>query len=112
MIFSEYRFTLALTRPFGSGSCSSPYGIKSMSCKLTLDVLGAIARVSALNVCAPPLLAQSIEEKTQACAGCHGADGKPIDKTIPIIWGQQAGYLYIQLRDFKRGDRKSDIMQP
>jgi cytochrome c553 len=83
-----------------------------MSGKLTLDVLGAIALVSALNVCAPPLLAQSIEEKTQACAGCHGADGKPIDKTIPIIWGQQAGYLYIQLRDFKRGDRKSDIMQP
>ena len=55
---------------------------------------------------------QSIEEKTQVCAGCHGADGKPIDKTIPIIWGQQAGYIYIQLRDFKRGDRKSDIMQP
>ncbi|MGI1715336.1 c-type cytochrome, partial [Escherichia coli] len=24
----------------------------------------------------------------------------------------QAGYLYIQLRDFKRGDRKSEIMQP
>ena len=39
-------------------------------------------------------------------------DGKPTDKTIPGIWGQQAGYIYIQLRDFKRGDRKSDIMQP
>jgi cytochrome c553 len=46
------------------------------------------------------------------CAGCHGADGKPVDKTIPNIWGQQAGYIYIELRDFKRGDRKSDIMQP
>jgi cytochrome c553 len=56
--------------------------------------------------------AQSIEEKTQICAGCHGADGRPIDKTIPTIWGQQQGYLYIQLRDFKRGDRKSEIMQP
>jgi cytochrome c553 len=59
-----------------------------------------------------PSSAQSIEDKTQICAGCHGADGKPIDKTIPTIWGQQAGYIYIQLRDFKRGDRKSDIMQP
>jgi cytochrome c553 len=29
-----------------------------------------------------------------------------------VIWGQQAGYLYIELRDFKRGDRKNDIMQP
>jgi len=59
-----------------------------------------------------PSNAQSIEEKTQICAGCHGADGKPMDKTIPTIWGQQQGYIYIQLRDFKRGDRKSDIMQP
>src|SRR5665213_3456111 len=56
--------------------------------------------------------AQGIEEKAQVCAGCHGADGKPIDKMFPIIWGQKEGYLYIQLRDFKRGDRKSDIMQP
>ncbi len=56
--------------------------------------------------------AQSIEEKVQVCAGCHGEDGKPIDKTIPTIWGQQQGYIYIQLRDFKRGDRKSEIMQP
>ena len=61
---------------------------------------------------AMPSSAQSIEDKTQICAGCHGADGKPIDKTIPTLWGQQAGYIYIQLRDFKRGDRKSDIMQP
>jgi len=59
-----------------------------------------------------PAGAQSIEEKTQICASCHGAEGKPVDKTIPIIWGQPLGYLYIQLRDFKRGDRKNDIMQP
>jgi cytochrome c553 len=61
---------------------------------------------------ATPSNAQSIEEKIQVCAGCHGEDGKPIDKTIPTIWGQREGYIYIQLRDFKRGDRKSDIMQP
>ena len=59
-----------------------------------------------------PALAQSIAEKVKVCAGCHGEDGKPIDKTIPIIWGQQAGYIYIQLRDFKRGDRKDERMQP
>ncbi len=58
-----------------------------------------------------PLCAAGLEEKVQLCAGCHGENGKPIDKTIPIIWGQQAGYLYIQLRDFKRGDRKSEVMQ-
>ena len=56
--------------------------------------------------------AETIAEKAQICARCHGENGKPTDKTIPTIWGQQAGYLYIQLRDFKRGDRKSEIMQP
>src|SRR6202167_6212078 len=59
-----------------------------------------------------PVAAQGIEDKTQVCAGCHGENGKPIDKTIPVIWGQQQGYLYIQLRDFKRNDRKNEIMQP
>jgi cytochrome c553 len=59
-----------------------------------------------------PARAQGIEEKAQLCSACHGENGKPADKTIPNIWGQQAGYLYIQLRDFKRGDRKSEIMQP
>jgi cytochrome c553 len=61
---------------------------------------------------AAPALAQGIAEKVEVCAACHGQNGKPTDKTIPIIWGQQAGYIYIQLRDFKRGDRKNEIMQP
>ncbi|HTG06379.1 MAG TPA: c-type cytochrome [Bradyrhizobium sp.] len=65
-----------------------------------------------MTITATSLSAQSIEEKTQVCAGCHGQNGKPVDKTIPVIWGQQQGYLYIQLRDFKRGDRKNDSMQP
>jgi cytochrome c553 len=83
-----------------------------MSGKLNLGISAVVALAAVLNVCTTPLHAQSIEEKTQVCAGCHGADGKPVDKTIPNIWGQQAGYIYIELRDFKRGDRKSDIMQP
>ena len=70
-------------------------------------ILGAL-----LGAGATPAVAQSIAEKVEVCAGCHGQDGKPIDKTIPVIWGQQLGYIYIQLRDFKRGDRKSEIMQP
>jgi cytochrome c553 len=83
-----------------------------MSRKSNGWMLGAVVLAVILNAGATPLHAQSIEEKVQVCAGCHGTDGKPVDKTIPTIWGQQAGYLYIELRDFKRGDRKSDIMQP
>ena len=83
-----------------------------MSRKSNGRIFGAIVLMAVLNASAPPLHAESIEEKAQICAGCHGADGKPVDKSIPTIWGQQAGYIYIELRDFKRGDRKSDIMQP
>ena len=70
-------------------------------------ILGALSGASLA-----PAVAESIAEKAEVCAGCHGQDGKPIDKTTPVIWGQKLGYTYIQLRDFKRGDRKSDIMQP
>src|SRR6476659_11498904 len=83
-----------------------------MYCKLSWRISGAVALAIAFGAWAVPANAQNIEEKVQICAGCHGEDGKPIDKTIPAIWGQQKGYLYIQLRDFKRGDRKNDIMQP
>jgi cytochrome c553 len=80
---------------------------KSISCIAAIVVLAVV-----ITLRTSPSSAQSIEDKTRVCAGCHGADGKPIDKTIPTIWGQQAGYIYIELRDFKRGDRKSNIMQP
>ena len=29
---------------------------------------------------------------------------------FPVIFGQQEGYLYFQLRDFKSGARKSEVM--
>jgi cytochrome c553 len=90
------------------------YGLQRMglmSGRLNACISGAIA-LAAIFIGAASSSAQGIEEKIQVCGGCHGVDGKPIDNTIPTIWGQQQGYIYIQLRDFKRGDRKSDIMQP
>ncbi len=54
--------------------------------------------------------ADDIEDKAAVCAGCHGEKGIPTDKNIPIIWGQQEGYLYLQLRDFKKGARQNEIM--
>jgi cytochrome c553 len=56
--------------------------------------------------------AQTIEEKAQVCGACHGENGIPQDKAIPIIWGQHAGYLYLQLRDFQKGVRANEQMQP
>jgi cytochrome c553 len=57
-----------------------------------------------------PSAAQSIKEKAQLCAACHGENGIPQQKSMPVIWGQYQGYLYLQLRDFKSGARKNDIM--
>jgi cytochrome c553 len=58
--------------------------------------------------------AETIEEKAQLCAACHGEDGVPPEQSypVPIIWGQNLGYLLFQLRDFKSGARKSEVMSP
>jgi cytochrome c553 len=58
------------------------------------------------------LAADAIEDKAKICAACHGEQGIPIQKTIPVIWGQNEGYLIYQLRDFKSGFRKNDLMSP
>jgi cytochrome c553 len=60
----------------------------------------------------PLAVAQPIDAKAQACGACHGENGIPPDKSWPVIWGQHQGYLYLQLRDFKSGARKSDVMGP
>jgi len=71
----------------------------------TLVMVAALAGVHTAS-------AQSVEEKAQLCAACHGENGVPQEKSTPIIWGQHQGYTYLQLRDYKRGDRKHDQMQP
>jgi cytochrome c553 len=56
--------------------------------------------------------AETVAEKAQLCAACHGENGSPQQKNIPVIWGQNQGYLYLNLRDYKSGARKDDIMSP
>ncbi len=71
-----------------------------------------VALAAALLACPVAGVAGPIEDKAQFCAGCHGVSGLPKDMTIPIIWGQNAAYLYLQLRDFEKGERKSELMSP
>jgi cytochrome c553 len=59
-----------------------------------------------------PASAQSLKDLTDTCAGCHGEAGIPMDKTIPVIWGQKRLYILNQLWDFKYGRRKNDMMTP
>src|SRR5437763_6724045 len=51
-------------------------------------------------------------KKARYCAGCHGADGNSQLTDYPILAGQTARYLYLQLKDYKAGLRKSDMMTP
>src|SRR5215471_3900285 len=73
--------------------------------RLVFAIVGSIAL-------APSVPAQTIEEKAQICGACHGENGIPQQKIMPVIWGQQQGYLYLQLRDYKSGARKNNIMSP
>jgi cytochrome c553 len=68
--------------------------------------------VAALLVGATAVWADSIEDKAALCGACHGEKGLPDDKSLPIIWGQNEGYLYLELRDFQKGARKDDRMTP
>ena len=79
-----------------------------------MDFKGMSATLLALAAVLTPLTArgETIEDKAAACAACHGDNGAPIDKSFPVLWGQNEGYIYIQLRDMKKGARKNDQMAP
>jgi cytochrome c553 len=77
--------------------------------------LSSLASRAALFAClsligGSAIAAEPIAEKAKLCATCHGEQGIPIDKQTPVIWGQNEGYLYLQLRDYKSGARKNELM--
>jgi len=48
--------------------------------------------------------------KTQACAVCHGPQGVANAPDTPHLAGQPASYLAAQLRAFRSGARKHEVM--
>src|SRR5215469_15899283 len=56
--------------------------------------------------------ADAIAAKAATCSACHGDKGVPVRKEVPIIWGQHAGYIFLNLRDFQSGARKAEQMVP
>jgi cytochrome c553 len=56
--------------------------------------------------------AEAGREKAQVCAACHGIDGNSIAPQYPNLSGQTARYIYLQLKDFKRGRRNNPLMSP
>lgn len=75
---------------------------------LVASVFGALVLTSAAAV--PASAADDIESRVQVCAGCHGQNGVPINTATPVIWGQQANYLYKELHDYHSGDRANPFM--
>ena len=57
------------------------------------------------------LAQEGVEGLVTTCAACHGENGVPQDKATPVIWGQNEGYMYLQLRDFQKGTRKNEQMR-
>ena len=70
------------------------------------------AAFAALFMGLAPGAAETIEDKAAVCSACHGENGVPIDKSYPNIFGQNEGYIYIELRDMKKGARKNEQMAP
>ena len=62
-----------------------------------------------------PALAQTVEAgraKAVTCVACHGPNGNSTAPQWPILAGQTARYLYLELRDFKEGRRSEPTMKP
>jgi cytochrome c553 len=50
------------------------------------------------------------EGKATVCAACHGPRGIAVAPNFPNLAGQSATYLYLQLKQFKGGQRSDPIM--
>jgi cytochrome c553 len=50
--------------------------------------------------------------KAALCVACHGPEGNSTQPQYPVLAGQTARYMYLQLRDFQEGRREEPLMQP
>jgi cytochrome c553 len=77
-----------------------------------------IALAAGLLVAAawPPLAvaqdAAAGQKKAEPCVACHGPAGNSTQPQYPVLAGQTARYVYLQLKDFKEGRRTEPQMEP
>jgi len=55
---------------------------------------------------------EPVLNQIKLCVTCHGENGSTLQPTFPILSGQHFYYLYVQLKDFKSGLRKNEVMGP
>lgn len=79
---------------------------------IAMIVLGSVTAQAA--VAAPKGDAEKGKQiVAQLCIACHGMDGngtEPTNPEFPKVAGKQVVYLLKQLKDFKSGKRKSEVM--
>lgn len=79
------------------------------------DAAVAFALAALAVAVAQAAWAQNIEagrEKAVPCQACHGPNGNSTVPLFPILAGQTARYLYLQLRDYQEGRRHDPLMDP
>ena len=54
----------------------------------------------------------AVPAKAAVCVACHGQQGRSTQSTFPILAGQSARYMYLELRDFQEGRRSDPLMSP
>ena len=74
--------------------------------------LAAAAVLSAPLAAVAQPSADAAPAKAAACAACHGEGGRSTQPQFPILAGQTARYLYLQLRDYQEGRRVNALMTP
>lgn len=74
-----------------------------------------ILAIAALALAAPAAFAdgnaQAGQQKSQACAACHGANGISASNQFPILAGQYKDYIVQALHEYRDGGRNNPIMK-
>ncbi len=79
----------------------------SLLAVFTLFILSSASLFSPQLLAAQPKAPDTIAERVQACAACHGAKGEGIDNDyFPRLAGKPTDYLFNQLKHFRDGQRK------
>lgn len=84
--------------------------LASAACRAA-RIAGAVSGLMVATAAGAQPAASPTPPKAEVCQACHGPGGRSTIPTTPILAGQTARYLYLQLRDFQEGRRGEPQME-